>query len=93
MTRYAKTDQYGCIHTVVNSRHHKRTDGATMDEIEEIKQQLEHISEMLNDAAMRMLSEAIENGSHHRPDAEKKVSQARRAVDKARLHLDDISID
>ena len=64
-----------------------------MNRIDEIKQQLENISEMLNDAAMQMLSEAIESGSGQRPDAEKKVSQARRAVDKARHHLDDIRID
>ena len=64
-----------------------------MNRLDEIKQQLESISEMLNDAAMQILSEAIERGSSQRPDAEKKISQARRAVDKARHHLEEISID
>jgi len=64
-----------------------------MSSIEEIRQQLESISEQLNDAAMRLLSEAIESGSQHRPDAEKKVSQARRAVDKAVHYLSEINTD
>jgi hypothetical protein len=62
-----------------------------MDELEHLKSQLETISEQLNDVAMTILSEAIENGENQRPDSEKKVSQARRAVDKAIQHLDAIN--
>lgn len=64
-----------------------------MSSIEDIKQQLESISELLNDVAMGLLSEAIERGAGSRPDAEKKVSQARRAVDKAVHHLSEINTD
>lgn len=64
-----------------------------MDEIEELKTQLEQLSERLNDVAMQILSEAIDNGLSQRPDAEKKVSQARRAVDKALHHLNEIKND
>lgn len=64
-----------------------------MNEIEELKFQLEHLSERLNDVAMQILSEAIDNGKTQRPDAEKKVSQARRAVEKALHHLNEINSD
>lgn len=62
-----------------------------MEELERLKSQLEQISEQLNDVAMTILSEAIENRENQRPDSEKKVSQARRAVDKAIQHLDAIN--
>lgn len=58
-----------------------------MDDIELITSQLEDIAERLNDVAMRIISEAIENGETSRPPIEKRVSQARRAVEKAVLHL------
>lgn len=58
-----------------------------MDEIGDIVSRLESISEELNDYAMRILSEAIEEGATTRPALEKQVSQARRAVDKAIQHL------
>ena len=54
-----------------------------MSDIEEIISDLEKASEALNDAAMSLISEAIRNGEKDRPPLEKKVSQARRAVDKA----------
>ena len=54
-----------------------------MSGIEEIISDLEKASEALNDAAMSLITEAIRNGGKERPPLEKKVSQARRAVDKA----------
>lgn len=54
-----------------------------MTDIEEIISDLERVSEALNDAAMSLISEAIRNGEKERPPLEKKVSQARRSVDKA----------
>lgn len=58
-----------------------------MDDIESIASQLEDIAERLNDVAMGIISEAIENGETSRPPLEKRVSQARRAVEKALQHL------
>jgi len=57
-----------------------------MSDIDEIISNLEQASEALNDAAMSLITEAIRNGVKERPQLEKKVSQARRAVDKA-LHI------
>lgn len=57
-----------------------------MSDFDEIISDLERASEALNDAAMSLIAEAIRNGEKERPTLEKKVSQARRAVDKA-LHI------
>jgi hypothetical protein len=57
-----------------------------MNDIDEIISDLERASEALNDAAMSLITDAIRNGEKERPPLEKKVSQARRAVDKA-LHI------
>jgi hypothetical protein len=54
-----------------------------MRDIEEIISDLGRVSEALNDAAMSLISEAIRNGEKERPPLEKKLSQARRSVDKA----------
>ena len=58
-----------------------------MEQINAIISELEAISERLNDAAMTALSEAIQRGETVRPPIEKRISQARRAVDKAAHHL------
>jgi hypothetical protein len=58
-----------------------------MDQIDAIVEELRNISERLNDAAMLVLSDAIEHGETTRPAMEKQISQARRAVDKAVHHL------
>lgn len=68
-------------------------EGDSMSEIDAIKFQLESIAEALNDVAMSLLSDAIERGATTRPQAEKNVSQARRAVEKAIHHLGSISDD
>ncbi|CAB4367463.1 MAG: hypothetical protein F2916_01285 [Actinobacteria bacterium] len=57
-----------------------------MSDIESIISDLEQASEALNDAAMALISEAIRQGGKERPPLEKKISQARRSVDKA-IHL------
>ncbi len=57
-----------------------------MSNINEIISDLARTSEALNDAAISLITEAIRNGEKERPPLEKKVSQARRAVDKA-LHI------
>jgi hypothetical protein len=57
-----------------------------MNDIDVIISDLERASEALNDAAMSLIAEAIRNGEKERPALEKKVSQARRSVDKA-LHI------
>jgi hypothetical protein len=54
-----------------------------MERIEEIVMELERIAEELNDVAMALLAEAIASGAGERPALEKRVSQARRTVDKA----------
>jgi ElaB/YqjD/DUF883 family membrane-anchored ribosome-binding protein len=58
-----------------------------MEDLDSIISQLEDISERLNDVAMSIISDAIEQGQTVRPAVEKRVSQARRAVDKAVMHL------
>jgi ElaB/YqjD/DUF883 family membrane-anchored ribosome-binding protein len=58
-----------------------------MDDLDSIISQLEDISERLNDVAMSIISDAIDQGQTARPAVEKRVSQARRAVDKAVMHL------
>ena len=54
-----------------------------MSDIDEIISDLERASEALNDTAMSLITEAIRSGEKERPALEKKVSQARRAVDNA----------
>jgi len=58
-----------------------------MHQLEDIVTRLETIAEELNDYSMRILSDAIEAGETTRPPLEKQVSQARRAIEKALLHL------
>jgi len=51
--------------------------------VQEICAQLESISEALGDVSFDLLREAVEKGASKRPAADKKLAQARRAVDKA----------
>lgn len=58
-----------------------------MDErLEELAGRLEAISAELDDVALDVLREAAGSGATRRPDLEKRLTQARRAVDKA-AHL------
>lgn len=61
--------------------------GETVDQLDDIIERLTAISEELNDCAMRVLTDAIEAGETSRPQMEKQISQARRAVAKAIDHL------
>jgi hypothetical protein len=57
------------------------------EEMNSIIAELESIAERMTDLSMSMLSSAIETGATSRPAEEKRVSQARRAVEKAMQHL------
>lgn len=59
---------------------------AMNDELMRAVEDLEQVAANLTDVSMRLLSEAISDGSTERPALEKRVSQARRAVEKA-IHL------
>ena len=50
---------------------------------EHIRQQLEQISEQLDDLAMSVLRDAVAEGATSRPEEEKKLTRARRSVEKA----------
>lgn len=50
---------------------------------EQIRQQLEQIVEQLDDLAMSVLRDAVEEGATSRPDEEKKLTRARHSVEKA----------
>jgi hypothetical protein len=53
-----------------------------------LRERLEAIGEELADAAMEALREALDAGEGGRPDRERKLTQARRAVEKAVHVLD-----
>lgn len=57
------------------------------DDIESIVGRLEALGEELNDLAMSLVAEAIAEGKGERPEAEKRVSRARRTVDRAAAQL------
>lgn len=50
---------------------------------EHIRTQLEQIAEHLDDLAMTALRDAVEEGATTRPEEEKKLTRARRSVEKA----------
>ena len=56
---------------------------------EHIRTQLEHIAEQLDDLAMSVLRDAVEEGAKTRPEEEKKLTRARRSVEKAISILED----
>ncbi|MFV0316988.1 MAG: hypothetical protein ACK5O2_08515 [Microthrixaceae bacterium] len=55
-------------------------------EFDEIRQRLEAISEELADLAIARLRDSIDAGGHELPVDEKRLTRARRAVEKA-VHL------
>lgn len=57
-----------------------------MDKLDDVVEQLRQIGDTLNDISMSILSAAIRDGETSRPPLEKKISQARRSVEKA-VHL------
>jgi hypothetical protein len=58
-------------------------------EFDDIRARLEAISEELADLAIARLRESIDNGGHELPVDEKRLTKARRAVEKAIAVLDD----
>jgi hypothetical protein len=53
------------------------------DQLDELADRLDAISEELGDLAMALLRDAIAEGATSRPSEEKRLAQARRAIDKA----------
>jgi len=58
------------------------------DRVADLVTELRSISEVLNDLAMDAVRSAIDAGENKRPEMEKKLSAARRAVEKAVRSLD-----
>ncbi len=54
-----------------------------MGDLDDIVDRLRSISEDLSDRAIRILSDAAAAGEHQRPESERTITQARRAVEKA----------
>jgi hypothetical protein len=52
-------------------------------DLEGLRARLEGIAEELADAAMDALRQALEEGAVGRPEAERRITQARRAVERA----------
>lgn len=53
------------------------------DRLAQIEGDLENIAERLTELSVDVLREALDSGETKRPDVDKKLSQARRAVEKA----------
>ncbi|MDZ7731707.1 MAG: hypothetical protein U5R31_00075 [Acidimicrobiia bacterium] len=58
-------------------------------EFDDIRRRLEGIAEELSDLAMERLRESIDAGGHELPVDEKRLTRARRAVEKAAALLDE----
>jgi hypothetical protein len=63
-----------------------RDGGAGVERREELADRLDAVAEELGDLALESLRGALERGDSSRPAEEKRLSQARRAVEKA-AHL------
>jgi hypothetical protein len=59
-----------------------------MSEFDDIVERLRSVSEDLSDHAIRILSEASRAGATKRPDTERSITQARRAIEKAIVLLE-----
>ena len=59
------------------------TSEQTANRIDDICQRLEHLAADLTDLSIETIREAVEQGETKRPPQDKKILQARRAVDKA----------
>jgi hypothetical protein len=67
-----------------------RDGGAGADRREELADRLDVVAEELGDLALESLRAALERGDTSRPADEKRLTQARRAVEKAAHLLRDI---
>ena len=56
---------------------------SSLDQFEALADRLDAISEELGDLAIALLRDAIAEGATSRPAEEKRLTQARRAIDKA----------
>jgi hypothetical protein len=54
-----------------------------MNRFEELAERLDAVAAELDDLAFEQLSEAVHDGATSRPEADKQLVQARRAVEKA----------
>ena len=61
--------------------------GLMSGEFENLRERLEQIAEELADLAIMRLRESIDAGGHELPVDEKRITRARRAVEKAALIL------
>lgn len=57
--------------------------------VSEIRSRLESLAEELTDVSLEVLREAVEAGETKRPAIDKRLGQARRAVEKAARLLED----
>lgn len=57
--------------------------------VEDIRSRLESIAEELTDLSVDVLRSAVEAGERSRPEIDKRLGQARRAVEKAVRALED----
>ncbi|WP_419919440.1 hypothetical protein [Candidatus Poriferisocius sp.] len=51
--------------------------------VEHVREQLEAVAEQLGEMAMAVLRDAVEEGATSRPEEEKRLTRARRSVEKA----------
>ncbi|MXW42340.1 MAG: hypothetical protein F4138_04600 [Acidimicrobiia bacterium] len=61
--------------------------------IEQIKTQLEQVSEQIDDLMMTLLRDAVADGATQRPEAEKRLIRVRRSVEKAVSLLDGLNVE
>lgn len=59
-----------------------------MADVADLRERLQSIAEELADAGIDVLREAVAAGATKRPDAERQLVKARRAVEKAIVELD-----
>ena len=57
--------------------------GVARSRLEDLAERLDALSEELGDVSIDLLREAIATGAGKRPDEDKRIAQARRAIDKA----------
>jgi hypothetical protein len=60
-------------------------------DLDDLRARLAAISEELADAGMEVLRQAVADGATRRPDAERRIAQARRAVERAVAALDGVA--
>jgi hypothetical protein len=62
-----------------------------MADLADMRARLEAIAEELADAGMDVLRQAVADGQTRRPEAERRIAQARRAVERAVAALDGVA--